>query len=128
MVFLFRFYRLLPLACSNSQLTSKTMKSVRYLIVILPGRGIGSYQGLCNTEKCFEWDTNLVLERSKTVHGLDCAETVIGLKIVQGNPLGFEECSDQWKQAKMQWLQNPRRMEIVLNNVRCETGLIFRRC
>jgi hypothetical protein len=48
---------------------------------------------------------------------------------MHNKPLFDNECSkliDQWKQAKLQWLQNPSQINgDSLKNLRCETSRTF---
>jgi hypothetical protein len=51
-------------------------------------------------------------------------------RLKHNKPRSDDECSkliDQWKQAKLQWLQNPSQINgDNLQNLRCETSRIFR--
>jgi hypothetical protein len=72
------------------------------------------------------WDSSKVLEKIKT-----SAKENLGYHTVKENKPRFgDECSksiDQWNQAQLQWLQNPRQINgDNLQNLRLETSKTFR--
>ena len=75
-------------------------------------------------------DVNRTWENIKENIQTSVKESLCLHELKQNKPWFDEECLgflDQWKRAKLQWIQDPRQSNVdILNNVRCEVIRQFR--